>query len=81
MADKTRGRKGLSINVLSRLRLLPSQNDGNLSDREHPSGTDMSYGSWDGTSDSESGESGDCLPTVFMSTCMLITHTHTFFLD
>ena len=72
MTDKTRGRKGLSINdVLTRLRLLLGQNDGNLSDEEHPDGRarGMSDGGWDATSDSESG---DCLPTASTSTCMLI---------
>ena len=50
MADKTRGRKGLSVNdVLSRLLLLPGQNDGNLSDEEHPNGWDMNDGGWDAT--------------------------------
>ena len=47
MADKTRGRKGLSINVFLWLSLLPGQNDSNLSDEEHTDGRDMSDGGWD----------------------------------
>ena len=36
MADQSRGRQSLSTNdVLSRLRLLPGQNDGDLSDEQH----------------------------------------------
>ena len=75
MADKTRGRRGLSIkDILLRLHLLPGQNNGNLSYEEHPDGSNMSDGGWDATSDSESGEGSDCLLTA--STCMYVDYSY-----